>query len=142
MIELTREIAKQISAEGEKAYPNECCGALFGHFSAQGDARVTAIFPIVNGRESEEQYHRFVITADDSVRAERAALAQEVDVIGYYHSHPDHPAIPSEFDREHALPFYAYIIVAVAQRQAGALTSWRLTQDRQRFLQEEVRTVP
>lgn len=142
MIELTRDIAKQISAEGEKAYPNECCGALFGHFSAEGDARVTAIFPIVNARESEEQYHRFVITADDSLRAERAALAQEVDVVGYYHSHPDHPAIPSEFDREHALPFYAYIIVAVAQRQAGALTSWRLTQDRQRFLQEEVRTVP
>lgn len=142
MIELTREIAKQISAEGEKAYPNECCGALFGHFSAQGDARVTAIFPIVNARESEEQYHRFVITADDALRAERAALAQEVDVVGYYHSHPDHPAIPSEFDREHALPFYAYIIVAVAQRQAGLLTSWRLTQDRQRFLQEEVRTVP
>ncbi|WP_159872137.1 MULTISPECIES: Mov34/MPN/PAD-1 family protein [unclassified Raoultella] len=142
MIELTHKIAKQIGVEGEKAYPNECCGALFGHFSAQGDARVTAIFPIDNARESEEQYHRFVITADDSLRAERTALAQEVDVIGYYHSHPDHPAIPSEFDREHALPFYAYIIVAVAQRQAGALTSWRLTQDRQRFLQEEVRTVP
>ena len=95
----------------------------------------------VNARESEEQYHRFVITADDALRAERAALAEGVDVIGYYHSHPDHPAIPSEFDREHALPFYAYIIVAVAQRQAGALTSWRLTQDRLRFLQEEVHIV-
>lgn len=142
MIELTREIAKQISDEGEKAYPNECCGALLGHFSTNGDARVTAIFPIINARESEEQYHRFVITADDSLRAERAALAQEVDVVGYYHSHPDHPAIPSEYDREHALPFYAYIIVAVAQRQAGALTSWRLTQDRLRFLQEDVQTVP
>ena len=141
MIELTQEITRLIGAEGEKAYPNECCGALFGHFSAQGDARVTAIFPIVNARESEEQYHRFVITADDSLRAERAALSQDVDVIGYYHSHPDHPAIPSEFDREHALPFYAYIIVAVAQREAGALTSWRLTQDRQRFLQEDVQIV-
>jgi len=63
MIELTREIARQIGAEGEKTYPNECCGALFGHLSAQGDGRVTAIFPIVNARESEEQYHRFVITA-------------------------------------------------------------------------------
>ncbi|AWA00553.1 Mov34/MPN/PAD-1 family protein [Klebsiella variicola] len=141
MIELTREIARQIGAEGEKTYPNECCGALFGHLSAQGDGRVTAIFPIVNARESEEQYHRFVITADDALRAERAALVEGVDVIGYYHSHPDHPAIPSEFDREHALPFYAYIIVAVAQRQAGALTSWRLTQDRLRFLQEEVHIV-
>ena len=61
MIELTQEITRLIGAEGEKAYPNECCGALFGHFYAQGDARVTAIFPIVNARESEEQYHRFVI---------------------------------------------------------------------------------
>ena len=142
MIELTQDIARQISAEGEKAYPNECCGALFGHFLANSDARVTAIFPIVNARESEEQYHRFVITADDSLRAERAALARDVDVVGYYHSHPDHPAIPSEYDREHALPFYAYVIVAVAQRQAEALTSWRLTQDRLRFLQEDVKTVP
>jgi len=141
MIELTREIAQQINQEGEHSYPNECCGALFGHFSTTGDARVTAIFPIVNARESEEQYHRFVITADDSLRAERAALAQGVDVVGFYHSHPDHPAIPSEYDREHALPFYAYIIVAVAQGQAGALTSWRLTQDRQRFLQEDVQTI-
>lgn len=142
MIELTHKIAKQIGTEGEKAYPNECCGALFGHFSEQGDARVTTILPIVNSRESEEQYHRFIITADDSLLAERAALAQRLNVVGYYHSHPDHPAIPSEFDREHALPFYAYIIVAVAQRQAVALTSWRLTQDRQLFLQEDVQTVP
>lgn len=141
MIELTREIAQQISVEGEGSYPNECCGALFGHFSASGDARVTAIFPIVNAREAQEQYHRFVITSDDSLRAERAALAQGVDVIGYYHSHPDHPAVASEYDREHALPFYAYVIVAVAQGQAGALTSWRLTRDRRHFLQEEVQTV-
>lgn len=141
MIELTREIAQQIGKEGEKTYPNECCGALFGHFSANGDARVSAIFPIDNAREAQEQYHRFVISSDDALRAERAALAQGVDVIGYYHSHPDHPAVASEYDREHALPFYAYIIVAVAQGQAGALTSWRLTQDRRHFLQEEVQTV-
>ena len=141
MIELTPEIAKQIGTEGEGSYPSECCGALFGRFSGNGDAHVTAIFPIANARESEEQYHRFVITADDALRAERAALALSEEVIGYYHSHPDHPAIPSEYDREHALPFYAYIIVAVAQGKAGALTSWRLTQDRLRFVQEEVKTV-
>lgn len=142
MIELTTDIAHQIRQEGEKAYPNECCGALLGHFSTSGDAQVTSILPIVNARESEEQYHRFVITADDSLRAERTALAQGVDVVGFYHSHPDHPAIPSEYDREHALPFYAYIIVAVAERQAGDLTSWRLTQSRQHFEQESVQTVP
>ena len=90
MIELTQEITRLIGAEGEKAYPNECCGALFGHFYAQGDARVTAIFPIVNARESEEQYHRFVITADDSLRAERAALAQDDRLLPFAPRSPGH----------------------------------------------------
>lgn len=138
MIRLTTETERLIRTEGEKTYPNECCGALLGNFDKNGDAQVAALLPIVNAREAQEQYHRFVITADDYLLAERTARAQGVDVVGFYHSHPDHPAIPSDYDREHALPFYAYIIVAVAQGQSGDLTSWRLAKDRQRFDQETV----
>lgn len=141
MIRLTAHTERLIRLEGEKRYPNECCGILLGAFDAQGAALVDSILPIDNAREEAEQYHRFVITADDYLRAERAALAQGVDVLGFYHSHPDHLAIPSAYDREHALPFYAYVIVAVAQGRAGDLTSWRLTPDRQRFIQEDVNTI-
>jgi proteasome lid subunit RPN8/RPN11 len=138
MIRLSKATEQSIRQEGELAYPNECCGILLGSSDAQGVAVVDQILPIENGREQEEQYHRFVITADDYLRADRVARQQGMDVIGFYHSHPDHPAVPSEFDRIHALPFYAYIIVAVAKQVSGALTSSRLTPDRQRFLQEEI----
>lgn len=113
MVELTREIARQIGVEEEETCPNEYCGALFGHLSAQGGGCVTTIFPIIDVQGSEEQYHRSVTTANDALRTEHAALTEGTDVIGYYHLHPDHPAIPSEFDHEHTLPFYTYIIMAV-----------------------------
>ncbi|EHD22218.1 MULTISPECIES: Mov34/MPN/PAD-1 family protein [Brenneria] len=138
MIRLSKETERLIRREGEKAYPNECCGVLLGASNEQGEAIVDQILPIENGREEEEQYHRFVITADDFLRAELVARKQGVEVIGFYHSHPDHPAVPSEFDRVHALPFYAYIIVAVEKQISGDFTSWRLTPDRERFIQEDV----
>lgn len=141
MIRLTNDTEHQIRREGERCYPNECCGVLLGAVDAQGAATVDGILPIDNAREADEQYHRFVITADDYLRAERTAQARGVEVLGFYHSHPDHPAIPSEFDREHALPFYAYVIVAVARGESGDLTSWRLTPDRRRFIQEEVNPI-
>lgn len=140
MIRLAVGTENQIRIEGENSYPNECCGALLGLFDKEGNALVEAILPIINAREDEEQYHRFVITADDYLRAERTARVKGIEVVGFYHSHPDHPAIPSEYDREHALPFYAYIIVAVAQGGAGDLTSWRLDPNSRQFEQECVIT--
>ncbi|MDR2678257.1 MAG: M67 family metallopeptidase, partial [Zoogloeaceae bacterium] len=133
MIILAAPLEAVIHAEGERAYPNECCGVLLGVQDAAGVRRVEALIPIVNARESEEQYHRFRIEADDFMRAETEARAQGKDVLGFYHSHPDHPALPSEYDREYALPFYSYIIVSVAKGKAGLLTSWELTLDRSRF---------
>lgn len=140
MIRLAVETEKQIRIEGENSYPNECCGALLGVFDKEGNAVVEDILPIINAREDEEQYHRFVITADEYLLAERTARVKGIEVVGFYHSHPDHPAIPSEYDREHALPFYAYIIVAVAQGGAGDLTSWRLDPNSRQFEQESVIT--
>jgi proteasome lid subunit RPN8/RPN11 len=133
-----------IRAEGEKAYPNECCGVLLGKLEDTaeglegGKRRVENIIPIENSREEAERYHRFEIQPEDLMRAELAARKAGRDVLGFYHSHPDHPAKPSDFDREHALPFYSYVIAGVNKGRAGELTSWELAPDRANFLEEEI----
>jgi proteasome lid subunit RPN8/RPN11 len=97
---------------------------------------ISDVLPIHNGREAEERYHRFVITAEDFLASEREARKRGLDVIGFYHSHPDHPAIPSDYDLEHALPGYSYVIVAVTSGTLGDLTSWELASDRSKFEKE------
>ncbi|MCL2054466.1 MAG: M67 family metallopeptidase [Oscillospiraceae bacterium] len=137
MIYLSEEIKSLIKTEGEKAYPNECCGVVYGNY---GDCKkAISIEPIVNASEGGEQYHRFLITAEAMLNAELRARELKLDILGFYHSHPDHPAAPSEYDREHALPFYSYIIVSVANGKAGDFTSWELSSDRENFFSEEIR---
>jgi proteasome lid subunit RPN8/RPN11 len=140
MIELGAEWDTAIRREGEKAYPNECCGVLLGMILDDNGRRVENILPIDNKREEAEQYHRFEIQPEDYMRAEKTARSQGRDVLGFYHSHPDHPARPSGFDQDHALPFYSYIIVAVEKGKAADLTSWELTTDRTQFLEEEIKS--
>jgi proteasome lid subunit RPN8/RPN11 len=140
MIELDAEWDAAIRREGEKAYPNECCGILLGMLLDDNGRRVENILPIDNKREAAEQYHRFEIQPEDYMRAEKTARSQGRDVLGFYHSHPDHPARPSGFDQDHALPFYSYIIVAVEKGKAMDLTSWELTTDRTQFLEEEIKS--
>jgi proteasome lid subunit RPN8/RPN11 len=141
VIRLPRRLDAAIRAEGEKTYPNECCGVLLGRIDDEGVRNVDEILPIDNARDAGEQYHRFRIEADDFMRAEQLAREKGKDVLGFYHSHPDHPAKPSEYDREYALPFYAYIIVAVEKGRAAELTSWELATDRSRFEAEQVLSV-
>jgi proteasome lid subunit RPN8/RPN11 len=138
MIELPAQWKDAIRAEGEKAYPHECCGVLLGCLRADGSRVVENIIPINNAREAEEQYHRFKIEAEDLMRAEKEARAQGREVLGFYHSHPDHPARPSGYDRNNAFPFYSYIIVSIEQSKAVELTSWRLAEDRKEFLEEAI----
>ncbi|MDR1471145.1 MAG: M67 family metallopeptidase [Synergistaceae bacterium] len=136
MISLPDEAELAIRAEGERAYPDECCGALLGGFDGESGKIVKAILPIGNSSETAERFHRFTIGPGDFMRAEREAKARNMDLIGFYHSHPDHPAEPSDYDLEHALPFYSYVIVAVEQGAASGLTSWEMSADRARFLRE------
>jgi proteasome lid subunit RPN8/RPN11 len=138
MITLPAQWQDAIRAEGEKAYPHECCGVLLGAIYDDDSRMVENIIPINNAREREEQYHRFKIEPEDLMRAQKEARAQNREVLGFYHSHPDHPARPSEYDRNNAFPFYSYIIVSVEKSKAAALTSWRLTDDRKNFLKEEI----
>jgi proteasome lid subunit RPN8/RPN11 len=140
MISINAEWDAAIRHEGEKAYPNECCGVLLGALLDDNSRRVENILPIDNKREEAEQYHRFEIQSEDYMRAEKIARSQGRDVLGFYHSHPDHPAKPSGFDQDHALPFYSYIIVAVEKGKAMDMTSWELTSDRTQFLEEELKS--
>jgi proteasome lid subunit RPN8/RPN11 len=106
---------------------------MLGSIGEAGDRRVTAIIGVENAREDGERYHRFVIEPEDFMRAEAEARRMGLDVLGFYHSHPDHPAEPSDYDREHAMPFYSYVIVSVEEGTASELTSWELAADRSEF---------
>jgi proteasome lid subunit RPN8/RPN11 len=138
MLLLSSEPEKNIREDGEAAYPNECCGVLIGEVDNAGVKTVKRTLTIDNAREDGEQYHRFLITPEDMLRAEQTARAAKLEVIGFYHSHPDHPSSPSGYDKDHTLPFYSYVIVSVDKGKARVLTSWELTDDRTDFVQEKI----
>src|SRR4051794_26018974 len=111
-VEITPEHDAAIREHGERGYPNEICGVLLGREEG-GHKTVAGLLPIENQFEAEEQYHRFLITPQDMLRAERSARSQGLSVIGFYHTHPNEAAIASTYDRDHAWPWYSYIIVSV-----------------------------
>ena len=132
---LSGEVASKIRGHGAETYPHECCGALLGREIGDGLREVVALFPLVNRRDDSPR-NRFSVTSDDVRDAEKAARQRGVDVLGWYHSHPDHPARPSQYDQDHAWPWYSYIIVSVANGQPRDMTSWRLSDDRSQFTPE------
>jgi len=128
---------EDIKQHGERDYPHECCGFLIGH-SGDKDKSVSAILPVENSREKENRHNRFLITPQDYIRAEQKARALNLDIIGFYHSHPDAEARPSQYDLEHSWPVYSYLIVSVKKGMAGEVTCWQLKDDRSVFLSEEL----
>jgi proteasome lid subunit RPN8/RPN11 len=138
---LDAECAEKIRAHGVETYPHECCGALFGREGADGRPReIVEPYPLLNRRDDSPQ-NRFSVSTRDVIAAEREADARGLSVVGWYHSHPDHPAKPSEFDREHAWPWYSYIIVSVEKGVAREMRSWQLREDRMRYEEEEIEEV-
>lgn len=122
----------QVTQHLEGTYPNEGGGFLIGHL--EGDVRtVTEVHPVQNVFATEEQFHRFLAEDGAFQRLEDDADARGLSLLGYFHSHPDSPAIPSEFDRVHAWPFFAYLIVQVNESQAVAGYLWELRTDRSAF---------
>jgi len=127
----TPDILRAIRSHGEATYPEECCGFLLGH---PGSANtVTALHQVPN-RDTGERRRRYTITPADYRAADGAARADGLDIVGIYHSHPDHPARPSETDLADAtFPGYTYVIVAIMQGTATDLTAWTLAEDRSAF---------
>ena len=138
MIELSEQNQSKIRAHGEGDYPDECCGLLLGRFAENGAKVCLEIYPISNAREEGAKRNRFLIRPEELMRGEKHAAASGLDVVGFYHSHPDHPAIPSGYDLEHAWPVYSYVVVAVKSGQAEDLRSWEMQADRSRFDEERI----
>ena len=132
---ITSGVDAAIRIHGQETYPHECCGALIGR-----DGYVTAIVALPNTTD-EGPRRRFMVRPSDYQLAERRATELGGELLGFYHSHPDHPARPSQYDLDHAWPTFAYIIVAVAglaresgeAAEAGDMTVWYLQEDRSRF---------
>jgi len=134
-------LAAQIRAHGAETYPHECCGALLGRDgTGKGEKQgreIVELLRLTNQREDSPQ-NRFSVAPRDVIAADRAAQALGLEVVGWYHSHPDHPARPSEYDREHAWPWYSYVIVRVEDGEGREMTSWRLKEDRREYEEETI----
>lgn len=133
MIVVKRAHLAAIFAHGEKDFPNECCGLLIGHTEANGRKVVVETFPIENAIAPGKRHDRTLITPSELLRGEKHARSRKLDVIGNYHSHPDWPAEPSQFDLDHAWPTWSYIIASIRDGKRSDLFSWELEPDRSRF---------
>jgi len=132
MLMLRPDAESDIRQHGRESYPHECCGALIG----RGKEVVEAL-ALPNMTENGPR-RRFLVRPLDYRAAERRATEVGCELVGFYHSHPDHPARPSRYDLDHAWPTFAYIIVTVADGEPKAMTSWRLREDRSAFDEESV----
>jgi proteasome lid subunit RPN8/RPN11 len=139
MLRLNEKFAAAIRAHGVRSYPHECCGAILGRDA--GIAReVLGLVPLANRRDDSPR-NRFEITSDDVRMAENKARDLGCDLVGWYHSHPDAPARPSDFDREHAWPWYSYIIVSIEKAEPRTMNCWRLVDDRSRYDAEPIEII-
>jgi proteasome lid subunit RPN8/RPN11 len=142
MLKIGQRQIDAIERHAAREYPHECCGLLVGRIEGDGRTRVVCeTFAVANAWGAGEALtHRMRITPLDYARAEREFAARGLGVVGNYHSHPDHPARPSQFDLEHLAPWatMSYVVVSVAQAGAVDLRSWELEPDRSRFNEEEI----
>lgn len=127
MIYLLPLAKEQIIEDALRTFPDECCGFLLG--KEQGEERIVEEILIVENAKEGDKRRRFEITAKDYLNAENAASEKQLTLLGVYHSHPNHPSVPSEHDRKVAQPFFSYVIVSIMNGEYSALQSWRLNDD-------------
>lgn len=140
MLEINGATLNAIHAHGEKAYPEEGAGLLLGRHEGEF-RRVEAILQLENSREEGARRNRYLVTAEDYMRGEDEAASRGLDVLGVFHSHPDHPNQPSEFDRQWALPWFSYLITSVQAGRAVESRAWLLSSDRENFIEEAIKII-
>lgn len=141
MIQINEENIEKIKEHAEREYPFECGGMLIGRFEAGGSKAVVETLPFENAREEKDRHNRVLILPTDVLKAERYARERQLDVIGYYHSHPDDKAVPSQYDLEHALPVWSYIIASVLEGKTADIRSWEMEDDRSKFNEEVIERI-
>jgi proteasome lid subunit RPN8/RPN11 len=136
-LEIDSTLLNEIHQHGQETYPEEAAGMLLG--KAVGERKqVLWRLELSNAREDSARHNRYLLTAEDYQRAEQEAARQGLDVIGVYHSHPDHPNRPSDFDQEWAMPWFSYLITSVHKGVAQGSRSWQLADDRSQFVEETI----
>lgn len=133
-VRISEEALYIIKAHSLEDYPYECCGFLYG---AEDNVRFIYLAKPVLNNVTENKERRFEITPKDYLDAERYALEHDLTLLGVYHSHPAHPAVPSIHDLNHAVPYFSYIIASVSKDRVEAVHSWQLNSDG-RFEEEEI----
>jgi len=132
-LKIPNTLLLMINEHVEKAYPEEGAGFLIGAMD-----EVKEILPLPNGREEGARHNRFLFEANDFLKAEIKAERLGLGLIGVFHSHPDCPNVPSEYDREWAQPFFSYIITRVDQGKAVSHRNWKLAEDRSKYFEEDL----
>jgi proteasome lid subunit RPN8/RPN11 len=130
MISIEPQPVLEMRSHAVQIFPDECCGFLFGSESGDGNRTISKIREVNNAKPGDKK-RRFEITGRDYMQAEQFALENDLLLLGIYHSHPNHPAIPSEHDRVAAQPYFSYIILSVMQGRIDHIRSWRLNEDAQ-----------
>lgn len=136
-INISRRLLNEIQSQGENAYPEEGAGLLLG-YEQDGNRFVQSLLMLENAREDTARHNRYLINAADMLSGEKEAERLGQSIIGIFHSHPDHPNLPSEFDREWAIPWYSYLITSIDNGQAVESKSWKLVDDRSGFSPEDI----
>lgn len=137
-LHISRELLMEIWDHGERAYPEENAGLILGTVHDEERWTIT-LLPLENKSQFESRHNRYLINPEDIIAGEQEAERLSLEILGVFHSHPDHPAEPSEFDRQWALPWYSYLITSVDQGQALESRSWRLKDDRSQMIEEVLR---
>ena len=136
MIIIEPRVRQLMIEDAVSTFPDECCGFMFGREETDGTRLILDVLVVDNSKEGDKR-RRFAISPQDYMTAEQHALDHDWTLLGVYHSHPNHPAIPSEHDRIAAQPFFSYLIISVLNNEVITLRSWLLNDDRQ-FEEEKI----
>ena len=137
-LKIGRGDVDHIHQHAKETYPEECAGALVG--MDVGEMKIVVDVWCAENSHEEERSRRFLIEPSQIKEFEERALERDMDLLGFYHSHPDHPAEPSEYDREHAWPYYSYVIASVGESGVGDVRAWVLKGDRSGYEEEQIVT--